>query len=528
MARLPVQEAGQVNMPIGAAMPTTIYCVARSSAPTQRVQQYDRRTHRWNPGYVFPRYYTLHLYLSDIAATFSNPINWTIDPAGRGRPSLFVTDSGLSGIIPGRQRGVDVEVPGPGVYNLTAKWKTTTITSTYDLRDFCIVSIGDSFSSGQGNPDQPGVPNPAASALCELTTLKKLVETFSDLVDEIPVIDEAVDLVVDAGGLLEEGFGWIAERATGSDVTPHMEKEPVWMEPLAWRSGLAAPFQAAQASSNAYGGNLVTFISVAQSGAEVEAGLLRPQRREISTLGQIAEAARTLGSRIIRDHRGGAGAPVTTTVRLRRAVDVLIMSIGGNDVGFSGTLSDMTSDSSFIGLLKHGQAGNRQQIVSEVEKRINGLPAKYDRLAAAIQDQLKPKNVLVLTYPLALFDDSSGKPAAGCGLFDLLGPIEIDQQDAAELKKLGEKLNKVIADAATKHNWTLVTGIAEDFEGHGYCSGSSWFVFAEQSCKRQDDLEGTMHPNTAGTTAVADRITTAVKPVLAHLRQTDPAAGTWR
>ncbi|MDQ6900104.1 MAG: hypothetical protein M3072_11450, partial [Candidatus Dormibacteraeota bacterium] len=151
----------------------------------------------------------------------------------------------------------------------------------------------------------------------------------------------------------------VASVFLGSDDKPksllHMDPGPVWLEPRAWRTLKAAPALAAAAAAQRGRGRLTTFISVACSGAEIDAGLLGPQRAFQGKFGQIDEVVNML--RVPGDHRD---AP-----RFLRPVDVLLMSIGGNDVGFSGTLSDVTT-----GRLAVGNLGNLGKTQAEIRKSL--------------------------------------------------------------------------------------------------------------------------------------------------------------
>jgi hypothetical protein len=501
------QLKDQTHTPPGgeqAAPSPEMMVLASSSAPTGFEDMYSSVTHQWNRRYVFPSEYRLRLYITHIQPTMKKPTQWRVESVDGLFPAIEVTDIGANLIGRGLPSGVVVKIPQTGPLRITATWGTKVFKmDNYRLRDFLVVSIGDSFSSGQGNPDQPGMPNASAEAVCEMTTLVQLVQVLKDKVVGIPVLGDAIEFVSDVSEIPSELVDRIlgAVGAGDADPTPRMLKEPLWLEPIAWRSLLAAPAQVARSLANGGHGRLTTFVSVAQSGAEIESGLLKPQRKQISKFGQVEEIQRFLD---VRDHR-----PAFRANSYQRPVDLLIMSIGGNDVGFSGTLSDMTTEGNVIGMLDGGRSGNRDDIVRTLNARLDGLPAKYDKLAAEIKTRLNPKAVLIPEYPIGMFDDKDGKPAASCGIFDIGGPLGINKEDAKAIKAIGERLNQIIADAAKRHGWTVATGIVDDFKGHGYCSGSSWYVFAEQSCRRQDDLEGTMHPNTAGTLASAKRMTTA-------------------
>ena len=163
---------------------------------------------------------------------------------------------------------------------------------------------------------------------------------------------------------------------------------------------------------------------MAQSGAEIDSGLLRPQR-DFVNVGQIDEVVE-----LLRDPRD--------RTRLLRPVDVLIMSIGGNDVGFSGTLSDMTTEKVIIGMLWKIGATQRE-VRDRVEANLRDLPAKYDRLNDVIRHKLDPKAILIPEYPTALFDGKSGRPTDVCGIFDVTGPQGVSASDGALIEELGDR-----------------------------------------------------------------------------------------
>ena len=74
----------------------------------------------------------------------------------------------------------DVRVPEPGDYEITlrvnlADGSREISTRNYRLRDLLIVGIGDSFASGQGNPDVPAIPAPDQEVTCKATSLAIIV-----------------------------------------------------------------------------------------------------------------------------------------------------------------------------------------------------------------------------------------------------------------------------------------------------------------------------------------------------------------
>lgn len=501
--------------------PPRIVAVAGSRAPKLMRDVYSKKTHKWAANHLLPPGYGLRLQLTDTNPTVAKPIFWHVESLDGRYPAIDVRQTtpgfklkfpfgGLS--VP----GVAVDIPVPGPVRITAKHGQGPEFEqpAYPMRDFLVVSIGDSFSCGQGNPDQPGLATAKGKALCEMTTLVALADKLHQKLLGVPILGDAVKVLEKLGelpGEFKDAFFDLLSFGD-DDPTKTMEKPPEWLEPLAWRSLQSSPAQAARAAARESFGRLITFVSVAQSGAGIGTGLLKPQRGFVK-VGQIDEVRQLLADP--RDHRDNP--------RFVRPIDVLIMSIGGNDVGFAGTLADMTTEKNIIGMF-WGRGASRTEIQRTILGRLKDLPSKYDKLADAINKKLKPKAVLIPEYPTSMFDDKNGKPADGCDFFDFTGPMGIQKNDAELIEEMGNRLNDVIRAAADKHGWTVATGVAADFKRHGYCSESSWWVFAEQSCKRQGDLEGTMHPNTAGTLAVAKRLGVELNTILGRL-SSDATAG---
>ena len=280
-----------------AALPPAITVTVSSNAPKGMTQIYSKVTHEWNPTYVNPTKYFLHLDVARAKPTKAKPVTWRVESLENRFLPLTLIQNGLEAIIPGR-KGVIAQIPSAGPVKVTATGVgAAPLTRTVNLKDYLVVSIGDSYSSGQGNPDRNGTPTVGSQVVCEQTTLILLIQAFREKV--IPVIGEAILSVAD---VVEAVGDFFVNLFTGSDDDEfvHMDPPPAWLEPLAWRSLKSAPAIAAQGAAGLGRGRMITFVSVAQSGAEVVDGLLKPQRK-FRPVGQIDEVFEML--RDPRDHR---------------------------------------------------------------------------------------------------------------------------------------------------------------------------------------------------------------------------------
>lgn len=326
-----------------------------------------------------------------------------------------------------------------------------TASKSFVLRkDRLIVSLGDSYASGQGVPDEASHPLP------------------------------------DGG-----------------------RSDPVWVEPKAHRSFESGPARGVEAFEQPQEGNLTTFVSYAATGATIDRGLLNAQH-DWQRGGQLEELQEALGD---------------------RTIDALLLSIGGNDVGFADGFKDL------LYRIHKSRSSTVKAAEEKIAGRVEGTPeepAKLDQLADRIEAlDPGPEEVFITEYPIAHFDrKDDGTVSGGCGVFDWRRGIDkivpspwnliartvlpkISTADAQAIKRLGEKLNAAIETAADKHGWTYVDGVVEGFQGHGYCRSSErFFVTASESSQQQRDYLGMMHPNSRGCAVYRDRIAGALREQL--------------
>lgn len=343
--------------------------------------------------------------------------------------------------------------------------------SELTLKDVKIASIGDSYSSGEGNPHTPWV----------VTT------TTAD--------------------------------ASGDPGTPAK-----WWDDRCHRSLISAPALAAARLALDSKHATVTFVSYACSGAEVKEGVNAPYMgREIPE--QIRE-------RWIAEHRAppdgifpdlnipsqlsrlarllcaGAASCATPT-----QLDALVLGTGGNEVGFGDVLRRALS----------GQL-NRAPTQSEIRKK---LKSRFDELRQDFQEmspvvaKIGARKVLLVTY-LDPTKDASGvcrttfsDPAIWPAL-NLLGFRISTSASQFIAKNMLFELENMHRDVSRDNGWTFVG----DFDRtHGFCAAKTWFRSFQEAWDlqglipqsaaagvRREFPSGVMHPNFYGHLHVAGHI----------------------
>jgi len=347
----------------------------------------------------------------------SSTFNWTISESGK-----------IATTVQGEQP--DVDLP-EGTYtvqleanNLARTAGPLIVSSTVVVKDILIVSIGDSYASGEGNPVVPGY------------------------------------------------FGFeSAQWAYSPD--PAMERENA----NAHRSTAAAPAQFALALQKSNPHEAVTFVSVADSGATIAQGLLGPMP-SIGDPNYMLPAEIDEVKQIVGSH----------------PINVLTVSIGGDDIGFSTRIEQLIENTEDFG------SPSLSTIQSQVDADLAALPEQYAMLGQAIKG-LNPGHVLITGYP-DLTRNSNGKVAP----IVFLGVKIISAQDAKfAADDIIAPLNQAVETAAQANGWTYVNSSA-DFRTHGYSSSDSWIRDLNDSLEIEDSLDGGFHPNAAGQRDIAKRL----------------------
>jgi lysophospholipase L1-like esterase len=196
-----------------------------------------------------------------------------------------------------------------------------------------------------------------------------------------------------------------------------------------------------------------------------------------------------------------------------RPIDILMISVGVNDVNFADVVTACLEPGDCT---NSGAVNTARGVIASAT-----LANAYVRLAAAIRQKLNVRRVYITEYP----DEVTSAPNAFCGgalnagdptmvgvspeesqflLEHVIRPLNTKVQQAAQAAQAAPPVSGDISHP----NWAFVHGPVDTFATHGFCTSLSrrYMNTLKDSMDRQGDVNGTMHPNVAGHQAYADAL----------------------
>jgi hypothetical protein len=441
-------------------------------------------------------------------------------------------------------------------------------TKNFDVTDYVIVAIGDSYSSGEGNPERTAG---------ERKPVRKLKTGFSGSYDQSAYVsawrqeralrwaDDGSPRPVSFYFKYHDGRGGVLNDESPIDLDPQLiargfrsphktavgTATPEALSHMrAHRSTLAWPAQLAWHIEDGDSKSSVTFVFLAATGATISKGLLGEHSGSKQEWTSMTDQVKKLPPQLDEVKALLAG----------RDIDLLTVSIGGNDVGFSSVVAALVlrggaSDITFSrirAVIKSGDWDNLEdQELKDVAERfppidpevdwverpgMDGLSAEFKKFADKLGESGFPvvRNVLISQYPDATRDSDGSTCDEALG--ELSEYYQTLRLTASELEfarqDLLEPLNDSLQAVATRNSWILVDGLGE-FTTHGVCVGSPyswaspgftgnpwpsyvgvhdgrWFRRPTESLTLQGlakvrETMGTLHPNEYGHAAVSRR-----------------------
>lgn len=406
--------------------------------------------------YLNPQSHAVELWLAGSGTTVpaAATCEWRID----GR---IVAETSCNERVSGP--GVELPYPGGAEISVNVVGESPIIAEAR-VRDLLIAGLGDSFASGEGNPNLP----------VAFTDTRRFRNLF-------PVRKRN-----DAGG-----------NARWTDELCHRS---LYGQQL--RAALQIAVENPQAS--------VTFLDLSCSGAGIVDGILGPQtyverisggeRRNTTTARPIAGGERDSQLyRLVRElcrerPEMRQGLPHCPGNAFRRTLDFLFLSVGGNDIGFS----NIVAWASLRDTASTNIAGFFGATVSDKEfsRRMRDvLPGSYAELAAALEDTIPvtsapdglfdPSRIVLTAYPDLVTNeagqiceaapsegDEEDRYAANQSLDMFSSWLTARDSRLAAVRDQFAILHKRMRDLAGDHGWTFAGRVYADrmFEGHGFCA----------------------------------------------------------
>ena len=376
---------------------------------------------------------------------------------GDGEPKTVPCDAPVRLELPYPNGGdISVNVEGENPISLPAK-----------VKDLLIVGLGDSFGSGEGNPDVP--------------VTMSATQRYRNL------------------------YPMRAENNATADAQ--------WMDKICHRSLYSHQLRAALQIGIENPQSSVTFLGYACSGASVDAGILGPQEyveRVASTTpgggsrylsgssrdSQLNWLLRELCAVQPEEKRGLWTCPDNA---YRRPIDYLFLSVGGNDIGFSNVVAWATlRKGTSATLAKYfGATVPPKQFEANMGEV---LPDAYTRLARTLEAVLPvysgdpvfdPSRVVLTSYPDMLVDETGNVCPAGTSEDEEEDRYPANQSLDGFVSWLATTSNRMTAVHDLLSNlharmkahagdlgWTFAGRVYEDrfFTRHGFCAQRSKFA----------------------------------------------------
>ena len=440
----------------------------------------NRYVCRDRPDYINPKSHMVRASLQGLADAQIVDCTWLTAPHGRGGRGKSVTlpcDTPVQLEIPYPAGAwIKVEIGGLQVAEVSAR-----------VTDLFVVGMGDSFASGEGNPDVPVRFSP----------------------------DRTAEYGIGANNAKLNGYparfgDW---KAIGDKT--FIEENARWLDQACHRSLYSHQLRAALQLSVEDPHRAVTFVGVGCSGAETVFGVfLRykghewvPNPPEYSQISAVAEAqcagrdapdyelpeAYHINGRI-PDLKGGLVLKKCDAEKARK-IDLLLLSIGGNDIGFARLVANaVLADSSILRRLGgwfghvHGFADAGAQL-DQLEDRLKAV----NRAAHFLLHVPWPESdrVILTGYPpMALLEDGNSICPDGQAGMNVLPDFFLSEAKAREGNIAAERLHAVMQDSAKQHRWTLVQSHRAAFRGRGICVGHTdapWTMADEMRLPRKID-----------------------------------------
>ena len=334
------------------------------------------------------------------------------------------------------------------------------------VRDFLIAGLGDSIAAGEGNPDKP-------------VALSDIGFCFRDFLGG-PASEYYRPGRAHYPG--DKSCGTATGESKAEALREWQRHAAGWMNAACHRSmygyQLRAALELAVESPHA----AVTFIPLACAGATIERGLLASQR-----IRECAPAARATCAGTVPGQIAQLAELLAQAQKQRpdRKLDLLLLTVGANDIQFSGLVADVILEQGAERVLF-----NRGGIIATPEDAAKIADVELPGTFAKLRTALKPlvggnlARVVFVTYAhLALAPDGTSCPGGRDG-FDVHPAFNPDgnrlrrvanlftDRFLPKIKSLATCEGSTLCGQPLADRMTFVDAHQSAFEAHGFCARS--------------------------------------------------------
>jgi hypothetical protein len=424
--------------------------------------------------YINPKSHTVLATIEGLDDAQTVDCVWLTAPrrGGRGKALTLPCDTAVQLQVPYPAGAwVSVEIGGRQVAETLAQ-----------VTDLFVVGMGDSFASGEGNPDVPVRFSPERTA--------------------------------DYGAQHVGYPARIGDWRTIGDKK-FIEENPRWQDQACHRSLYSHQLRVALQLAIEDPHRAITFAGVACSGSETVFGVfLRykghewvpnpPELSQISALAEAQCADREAPFHNLPEayHMHGALPELQGGLMLRkcdanraRKIDLVLLSIGGNDMGFSRLVANaVLTDSSTLRSL--GGWFGQVHGFGDATNLLDSLDDRFKSVNRALHNILhvpwsESDRVILTGYPpLAVLHDGKSICPDGRAGMTVLPDFALSEAKAREGGVAAERLNVIMSENARQHQWSFVDAHRTAFRGRGICASftdAPWNMADELRLPRKVD-----------------------------------------
>jgi lysophospholipase L1-like esterase len=330
------------------------------------------------------------------------------------------------------------------------------VTTEIMVRDIFIAGLGDSIASGEGNPDRP-----------------------------IALADDGFCFrsyfgMANAQYYRPSRAGYKGGRACEAQDSVQMwqRQSALWLNSACHRSLYSYQTRTALALAVQYPHIAVTYLPLACTGATIADGLLGPQRARECLPGKNTGLCQSTVNAQLAELRDALSAAKRR--QPDRKLDLVLLSIGANDINFSGLVADVIVDNTTERVLFR-----RSGVMGSVDDSRAAMARDLPQGFARLREALKPlvgdlSHVVYVSYANPTLADGAPCPGGRAG-FDIHPSFNANPQRLANVSNyVQSEFLPQIKDLAlcqggvlcrdARDRMTFVDAHQATFANHGFCA----------------------------------------------------------